>query len=109
MYCSKRKVPVAAAESKVEGSIHNKLELPRPSVPVEIADEKVMKRKRTKTRSKQKNIRKDRRADHVKPPHLQVGSALYSGRPMTEVRELKQHVYILKLQIIYTHAPVHSA
>ena len=53
-----------------------------------------MKKKRTKTRSKQKNIRKDRRADHVKPPHLQIGSALYAGRPMTEVRQLLAIMFI---------------
>ncbi|KFH16558.1 hypothetical protein TGMAS_271360 [Toxoplasma gondii MAS] len=31
-------------------------------------------RRRSKTRSRQKNIRKDNRPDHLKPPHLQLGS-----------------------------------
>ena len=60
-----------------------------------------MKKKRTKTRSKQKNIRKDRRADHVKPPHLQIGSALYAGRPMTEVRQLLSMVFVSKRLCTY--------
>ena len=46
----------------------------------------IVKPKKMKTRSKQKNIRKDRRADHVKPAHLQIGNADYAGRPLTEVR-----------------------
>lgn len=39
--------------------------------------------KRIKTRSKQKNIRRDKRAAEFKPSHLQVGSKDYKGRPLT--------------------------
>ena len=42
-----------------------------------------MKRKRPKTRSKQKNIRRDKRDDAFKPKHLLVGSKNYTGRPLT--------------------------
>jgi hypothetical protein len=45
------------------------------------------KRKRTKTRSKQKNIRRDNRPDDKKPAHLQAakeGSEEYMGRPLTD-------------------------
>ena len=41
------------------------------------------KRRRRKIRSRQKNIRKDSRADHNKPEHLRIGSRKYQGRPMT--------------------------
>jgi hypothetical protein len=41
------------------------------------------KPKRKKTRSKQKNIRRDNRADDEKPDHLKVGSKEYKGRPLT--------------------------
>lgn len=41
-------------------------------------------RKRTKTRSKQKNIRRDNRAAENKPAHLHVGNKEYAGRPLTE-------------------------
>jgi hypothetical protein len=43
------------------------------------------KRKRIKTRSKQKNIRRDRRSENHKPSHLVIGSKDYCGRPLTEV------------------------
>lgn len=42
-------------------------------------------RKRKKTRSKQKNIRRDTRTDDKKPVHLQYGSKEYKGRPLSEV------------------------
>lgn len=42
------------------------------------------KHKRKKTRSKQKNIRRDNRPDHARPQHLQLGSKDYAGRPLTE-------------------------
>jgi hypothetical protein len=41
------------------------------------------KRKRVKTRSKQKNIRRDNRGDELKPENLRVGSKEYKGRPLT--------------------------
>jgi hypothetical protein len=41
--------------------------------------------KRKKTRSKQKNIRRDTRRDEFKPEHLRVGSKDYKGRPLTKV------------------------
>jgi hypothetical protein len=44
--------------------------------------------KRPKTRSKQKNIRRDKRALEHKPDHLQIGSKEYRGRPITAVRYL---------------------
>jgi hypothetical protein len=43
----------------------------------------VKKRKRIKTRSKQKNIRRDNRPDDQKPTHLKFGSKEYKGRPIT--------------------------
>ena len=48
-------------------------------------DELRTKRKRPKTRSKQKNIRRDNRPVSNKPVHLQLGSKEYRGRPLTEV------------------------
>ena len=42
----------------------------------------VKKRKRIKTRSKQKNIRRDNRPDDQKPAHLKFGKG-YMGRPIT--------------------------
>lgn len=41
------------------------------------------KPKRTKTRSKQKNIRRDNRPDSAKPDYLQMGAKDYKGRPLT--------------------------
>lgn len=43
-----------------------------------------VKPKRVKTRSKQKNIRRDNRSAESKPSHLQIGSKEYSGRPLTQ-------------------------
>ena len=40
--------------------------------------------KRVKTRSKQKNIRRDKRAEEFKPSHLHIGSKEYTGRPLTK-------------------------
>jgi len=51
--------------------------------PIENVSE--VRKKRLKTRSKQKNIRKDRRADHIKPEYLQIGNASYAGRPLSDV------------------------
>lgn len=45
--------------------------------------DKSKKRKRIKTRSKQKNIRRDNRPDDQKPSHLKFGSNEYKGRPIT--------------------------
>ena len=42
------------------------------------------KRQRTKTRSKQKNIRKDTRTAEAKPSYLQSTSHFYSGRILTD-------------------------
>lgn len=44
-------------------------------------DNNQKKRYRKKVRSRQKNIRKDKRS--VKPEHLQIGSTNYQGRPIT--------------------------
>jgi hypothetical protein len=41
-------------------------------------------KKRKKTRSKQKNIRRDNRPDTARPEHLQLGSQEYRGRQLTE-------------------------
>lgn len=46
--------------------------------------EKPIPLKRKKTRSKQKNVRKDNRANDQKPIHLQIGTKEYRGRPLTE-------------------------
>lgn len=43
-----------------------------------------IKRKRTKTRSKQKNIRKDNRADDKKPEYLRFSTNHNAERPLTE-------------------------
>jgi len=45
-------------------------------------------RKRMKTRSKQKNIRRDNRPDSDKPKHLRPGED-FAGRPLTEVSYVK--------------------
>lgn len=63
------------------------------------AVEETLKRKRPKTRSKQKNIRRDRRAIEHKPEHLQIGSKHYTGRPLTEVKNID---LILFYFIVYT-------
>ena len=46
------------------------------------------KRKKTKTRSKQKNIRKDNRPDIHKPAYLLPGNREYKGRPLTDQTKL---------------------
>lgn len=53
-----------------------------------------LKRKRPKTRSKQKNIRRDKRDTAFMPEHLKVGSEKYTGRPLTE--ETKKYMGITK-------------
>lgn len=53
----------------------------------------LQKRKRKKTRSKQKNIRKDTRSHDQKPEYLREDSERFTGRELTE--ETKRH---LKLQ-----------
>ena len=45
----------------------------------------IVKPKKHKTRSKQKNIRKDNRSNDLKPKHLQIGSEDYNGRTLTQV------------------------
>jgi hypothetical protein len=51
------------------------------SVPPQTQVDEPPKRKKSKTRSKQKNIRRDTRADELKPDHIRNGG----GRVMTEV------------------------
>lgn len=46
--------------------------------------DKKKKKNRVKTRSKQKNIRRDNRPDTAKPQHLQLGARDYNGRPLTK-------------------------
>ena len=41
--------------------------------------------KKHKTRSKQKNIRRDNRSNELKPSYLRVGAEDYMGRPLTKV------------------------
>jgi len=41
------------------------------------------RKQKRKTRSKQKNIKKDTRPSNEKPEHLRVGSKEFAGRPMT--------------------------
>lgn len=53
-----------------------------------------VKVKRTKTRSKQKNIRRDNRSSEDKPESLQVGHWKYMGRPLT--KETKSIMGIVK-------------
>jgi hypothetical protein len=47
-------------------------------------DDAAFKRKRNKTRSKQKNIRRDKRPENERPEHIRAGQ----GRLLTEVGEL---------------------
>jgi flagellar biosynthesis GTPase FlhF len=47
------------------------------------------KPKRRKSRSKQKNIRKDHRSDTDRPSYLNVGSSGYAGRPLTKATKEK--------------------
>lgn len=47
-------------------------------------------RRRKKTRSKQKNIRKDNRSHEDKPEYLRLDSEIYRGRELTE--ETKRHL-----------------
>jgi hypothetical protein len=58
------------------------------------AEKPFIKRKRPKTRSKQKNIRRDKRDSAFMPEHLQMGSDKYTGRPLTE--ETKKYMGISK-------------
>lgn len=46
------------------------------------------RKNKVKTRSKQKNIRKDNRPESSKPAYLQIGSTEYRGRSLTKVRYL---------------------
>ena len=48
--------------------------------PIEVLDGEVIKRKRKKTRSKQKNIRKDCRPDDEKPTYRPLTSATLAKR-----------------------------
>lgn len=71
------------ADNKDKGSgSGNKRSLPGPAEGVE---QPVRERKRTKTRSKQKNIRRDKRTDAFKPEHLRLGSEEYCGYDLTKV------------------------
>jgi hypothetical protein len=49
-------------------------------------------RKRTKKRSRQKNIYKDTRPMHGKPLHLQLGTSQFQGRPMTAETRAKLNI-----------------
>lgn len=61
------------------------------------------KKFRKKTRSKQKNIRKDNRTDDFKPSHLQIGSKIYSGRPLTNVSFQFRSLFQLYLLLNYSN------
>lgn len=50
-------------------------------------------RKRTKTRSRQKNIRRDKRSDAFKPEHLRLGSSEYAGYQLTEETKGKLGIF----------------
>lgn len=55
-------------------------------LPIKAADGDEYKRKRTKTRSKQKNIRRDNRPDSQKPTYItNIDAEDYRGRELTEV------------------------
>ena len=57
-------------------------------VPLNAADGEEYKRKRTKTRSKQKNIRRDNRPDSQKPAYItNIDAEDYRGRELTEVMQ----------------------
>lgn len=47
------------------------------------SDAAYQKKKKRKTRSKQKNVRKDTRSSQDKPEHLRIGSKNYAGRALT--------------------------
>lgn len=70
---------------KSKASLQSKEESIQKNIEVE-NNHGVMKKKRTKTRSRQKNIRKDKREENLKPHHLQLSSNAYTGRSITEVR-----------------------
>lgn len=53
-------------------------------------------RKRKKTRSKQKNIRRDHREQDEKPIHLQFGSKEYRGRPLSQETKRALHIDTVK-------------
>lgn len=74
-----------AAESKPAEASSVPAETPRPlTADSNAAGSETAKPKRVKTRSKQKNIRRDNRSAESKPSHLQIGSKEYSGRPLTQ-------------------------
>ena len=72
----KRPSDSAAAAAAVEPLVQTSSELADGAAPER-------RRKRTKTRSKQKNIRRDNRSKEQRPAHLRPGSA-FTGRALTE-------------------------
>jgi hypothetical protein len=53
------------------------------------SDAVYQKKKRRKTRSKQKNVRKDTRSSQEKPEHLRIGSKIYAGRALTQETRMR--------------------
>jgi len=53
------------------------------------SDAAYQKKKRRKTRSKQKNVRKDARSSQDKPEHLRIGSKSYAGRALTQETRIR--------------------
>lgn len=69
-------------------------------------DETMNKKKRKKIRSRQKNIRKDHRAENAKPSHLIVGTNEYCGRPMTKETRQKLGIHSTAKKIIKSRSTI---
>jgi hypothetical protein len=74
----------AIAKAAAPDSAVKNVQLNKEGAGAGVESDGAPKRKKTKTRSKQKNIRRDNRTEAVKPEHLQYSSESYAGRPLTE-------------------------
>ncbi|KAL3805703.1 hypothetical protein HJC23_005947 [Cyclotella cryptica] len=74
-------------QSTNEGNYVQENDQIEPSTNNEHEENKKYKRK--KTRSRQKNIRKDKRSIEEKPAHLVLGNSDYTGRPLTKATKEK--------------------
>eukprot|EP01034_Spumella_vulgaris_P021314 gene21314-27344_t len=84
----------AAELTKINAAVEVAPVISAPTTPVPSSTDGEFKVKRTKTRSKQKNIRRDNRSNDDKPESLQVGHWKYMGRPLT--KETKSILGIVK-------------
>jgi hypothetical protein len=79
----------AADESNTNSTADNEAEVKADKSEVNNGDFEQKKHKRKKTRSKQKNIRKDSRSESERPSYLNAGSSGYAGRPLTKATKEK--------------------